>query len=61
MSLPSSIKHNGLIPPLTVSPSNQGFEIATGARRFRAAEFAELFPFPPVLSRLRMRRRSNPG
>ena len=41
-----SIKHNGLIQPLTVRPNNQGFEIVAGARRYRAAHLAELFSVP---------------
>ena len=44
--LAESIKHNGLIQPITVSPNNQGFEIVAGARRFRAAQLAELFSVP---------------
>ncbi len=44
--LAESIKHNGLIQPLTVRPSNQGFEIVAGARRYRAAHLAELFSVP---------------
>jgi ParB family chromosome partitioning protein len=41
-----SIKHNGLIQPITVRPNNQGFEIVAGARRYRAAQLAELFSVP---------------
>jgi ParB family chromosome partitioning protein len=41
-----SIKHNGLIQPITVRPNNQGFEIVAGARRYRAAQLAELFSIP---------------
>ena len=44
--LADSIKHNGLIQPITVRPNNQGFEIVAGARRFRAAQLAELFAVP---------------
>jgi ParB family transcriptional regulator, chromosome partitioning protein len=44
--LAESIKHNGLIQPITVRPNNQGFEIVAGARRFRAAQIAELFSVP---------------
>ena len=44
--LAESIKHNGLIQPLTVRPNNQGFEIVAGARRYRAAHLAELFSVP---------------
>ena len=44
--LADSIKHNGLIQPITVRPNNQGFEIVAGARRYRAAQIAELFSVP---------------
>jgi len=44
--LAESIKHNGMIQPITVRPNNQGFEIVAGARRFRAAQLAELFSVP---------------
>ncbi len=44
--LADSIRHNGLIQPITVRPNNQGFEIVAGARRFRAAQLAELFAVP---------------
>ena len=44
--LAESVKHNGLIQPITVRPNNQGFEIVAGARRYRAAQLAELFSLP---------------
>jgi len=44
--LAESMKHNGLIQPITVRPNNEGFEIVAGARRFRAAQIAELFSIP---------------
>ena len=44
--LAESIKHNGMIQPITVRPNNQGFEIVAGARRYRAAQLAELFSIP---------------
>jgi len=44
--LAESIKHNGLIQPITVRPNNQCFEIVAGARRYRAAQLAELFSIP---------------
>jgi ParB family chromosome partitioning protein len=44
--LADSIKHNGMIQPITVRPNNQGFEIVAGARRYRAAQLAELFSVP---------------
>ncbi len=44
--LAESIKHNGLIQPITVRPNNDGFEIVTGARRYRASLLAEVFSVP---------------
>ena len=44
--LAESIRTNGLIQPITVRPNAQGFEIVAGARRFRAAQLAELFSLP---------------
>ena len=44
--LAESIRGNGLIQPITVRPVPDGFEIVAGARRFRAAQLAELFSLP---------------
>jgi ParB family transcriptional regulator, chromosome partitioning protein len=44
--LAQSIRQHGLIQPITVRPNNQGFEIVAGARRYRAAQIAELFSIP---------------
>jgi ParB family transcriptional regulator, chromosome partitioning protein len=44
--LAESIRQNGLIQPITVRPNSEGFEIVAGARRFRAAQLAELFAIP---------------
>ena len=44
--LAESIRTNGLIQPITVRPNSEGFEIIAGARRFRAAQLAELFSLP---------------
>ena len=44
--LAESIRTNGLIQPITVRPNSEGFEIVAGARRFRAAQLAELFSLP---------------
>jgi ParB family chromosome partitioning protein len=41
-----SIRQHGLIQPITVRPNSEGFEIVAGARRFRAAQLAELFAIP---------------
>ena len=43
--LAESIRQHGLIQLITVRPNNNGFEIVAGARRFRAAQLAELFSF----------------
>jgi len=44
--LAESIRQHGLIQPITVRPSEDGFEIVAGARRFQAAKLAELFSIP---------------
>ncbi len=44
--LAESIRTNGLIQPITVRPNSDGFEIVAGARRFRAAQLAEMFSLP---------------
>ena len=44
--LAESIRQHGLIQPITVRPNAEGFEIVAGARRFRAAQLAELFSLP---------------
>jgi ParB family chromosome partitioning protein len=44
--LAGSIKHNGMIQPITVRPNEQGFEIVTGARRYRAAQLADVLSVP---------------
>lgn len=44
--LAESIRQHGLIQPITVRPHAEGFEIVAGARRFRAAQLAELFSLP---------------
>ena len=44
--LTESIRQHGLIQPITVRPNADGFEIVAGARRFRAAQLADLFSLP---------------
>ncbi len=44
--LAQTIRQHGLMQPITVRPNADGFEIVTGARRFRAAQLAELFSLP---------------
>ena len=41
--LAESIRQHGLIQPITVRPNLDGFELVAGARRYRAAQLAELF------------------
>jgi len=44
--LAESIRQHGLIQPITIRPNASGFEIVAGARRFRAAQLADLFSLP---------------
>ncbi|WP_263408843.1 ParB/RepB/Spo0J family partition protein [Terriglobus tenax] len=44
--LAASIRQHGLIQPITIRPNASGFEVVAGARRFRAAQLAELFSLP---------------
>jgi ParB family transcriptional regulator, chromosome partitioning protein len=44
--LAASLRTQGLIQPLTVRPNSDGYEIVAGARRFRAAQLAELTELP---------------
>ncbi len=46
LELAESIRHHGLIQPVTVRPNANGFELIAGARRYRAAQLAELFSIP---------------
>ncbi len=57
--LAESIKHNGLIQPITVRPNNDGFEIVTGASAIALRYSPKSSQFPPVSSKLTMPRRSN--
>jgi ParB-like chromosome segregation protein Spo0J len=41
-----SLRTQGLIQPITVRPNSEGYEIVAGARRFRAAYFAEMDEVP---------------
>ena len=50
--LAESIRQHGLIQPVTVRPMGQEFEIVAGARRFRAAQLAELFSIPARIMEL---------
>jgi hypothetical protein len=42
----ASLRTQGLIQPITVRPNSDGYEIVAGARRFRAAQLAELTELP---------------
>ena len=44
--LAESIRQHGLIQPITVRPNADGFEIVAGARRYRAAQMADLSSIP---------------
>ncbi|GEM_PF-5024698 len=57
--LAESIKHNGLIQPITVRPNNEGFEIVAGASASVPLRLRNFFPFPPESSRSTTHRRSN--
>lgn len=46
VELAQSISVSGLIQPLTVRPKADRFEIIAGARRYRAAQIAELTEVP---------------
>jgi len=46
VELAERLRTHGLIQPITVRPNNEGFEIVAGARRFRAAQIAELAELP---------------
>jgi ParB family transcriptional regulator, chromosome partitioning protein len=50
--LAESIRQHGLIQPITVRPNANGFEIVAGARRFRAAQLAEVFSLPARIVQL---------
>ena len=44
--LAQSLASHGLVQPITVRPKGETFEIVAGARRFRAAQIAELVEVP---------------
>lgn len=46
VELAQSISVSGLIQPITVRPKADRFEIIAGARRYRAAQIAELAEVP---------------
>jgi ParB family transcriptional regulator, chromosome partitioning protein len=50
--LAESIRQHGLIQPVVLRPKDNRFEIVAGARRFRAAQLAELFSVPAHVKEL---------
>jgi ParB family chromosome partitioning protein len=46
LELAASLKIQGLIQPIVARPNADGFEIVAGARRYRAAQLAELSEIP---------------
>lgn len=47
--LSESIKHNGILQPLTVRRCEKGFELVSGERRLRAAKLASLEVVPCIV------------
>lgn len=47
--LASSIKEHGVIQPILVSPSDSGYQIVAGERRWRAASLAGLESIPAIV------------
>lgn len=47
--LADSIKQNGIIQPIVVRRSGQGYEIVAGERRYRAAKLAKLKEVPVIV------------
>ena len=50
--LVASIREKGVLVPLTVRPTPDGYELVAGERRFRAAEAAGLSAVPAVVRKL---------
>lgn len=55
--LSDSIKENGIIQPLTVCETDNGFELIAGERRLRASKMAELTHVPVVIKRVTERQK----
>ena len=49
VELAESIKANGIIQPIVVRPSGEGYELIAGERRFRAAKMASLEKIPALV------------
>jgi ParB family chromosome partitioning protein len=50
--LVASIREKGILVPVTVRPTQDGYELVAGERRFRAAESAGLTAIPAVVRKL---------
>jgi ParB family chromosome partitioning protein len=50
--LAESIRQNGLISPLVVRPTDEGYQIIAGERRWRAAQIAGISEVPVVVRQL---------
>jgi ParB family chromosome partitioning protein len=50
--LAASIRERGLVQPIVVRPSGEGYEIVAGERRWRAAQLANLHDVPVVVRTL---------
>lgn len=47
--LATSIRNHGILQPLVITPTNDGYEIIAGERRFRAAKMAGLTSVPVII------------
>jgi ParB family transcriptional regulator, chromosome partitioning protein len=50
--LAASIRERGLVQPIVVRPSGEGYEIVAGERRWRAAQLANLHDVPVIVRTL---------
>lgn len=50
--LAKSIRQHGVIQPIVVRAKDNGFEVVTGARRFRASQLTEKFSVPAHIKEL---------
>jgi ParB family chromosome partitioning protein len=50
--LSASIKQHGVLQPIVVMPSNNGYQIVAGERRYRAAKLAKLDKIPALVRTL---------
>lgn len=48
--LASSIRENGVLQPITVRPTDDGYELISGERRLRASKLAGLKTIPAIVS-----------